>query len=366
MSLFSCPNELIFEIAGYLDSYSLKSLIETDNNHTFLYPVLFPVLWSKIETELGKGSHLFWAAMGGFEEWTTIFLDNHIEVNARTGDRIRPTALHAAAYYGHDGVAKLLLTRGADIEAEYARDSPLYLATATGHESIVRLLLERGAKIDSRIIFGAVNITSLHQAAVYGYNPVIEVLLEYGIDINVRGSHPPHATTALHSAVFYRHLETVGLLLRRGADPNIPGANGITPLNIVVYYHAVFCDDISTSILSLLLEHGANTGVWDKRGTPLYWAAEAGNAEMVRLLVQNGSNVNFQDCWKGQGTPLHGAVDGGNPEVVKFLLEGGADIGIERQDGKTALLAALETDHGEIIQLLTAWTEMAASKLSNC
>ncbi|KAL0633407.1 hypothetical protein Q9L58_007720 [Maublancomyces gigas] len=361
MSLFSCPNELISEIAGYLDSYSLKNLIETDNNRTFLYPVLFPVLWSKIEIELGKGSHLFWAAMGGFEEWTTIFLDNHIEVNARTGDRIRPTALHVAAYYGHDGVAKLLLTRGADIEAESTRGNPLYLATSTGHESMVRLLLERGAKVDSRVILGAENITPLHQAAAYGYNPVIEVFLEYGIDINVRGSHPPHATTALHSAVFYRQLATVGLLLRRGADPNIQGTNGITPLNIAVYYHGVSCDNISTSILSLLLEHGADTGVWDGRGTPLYWAAEAGNVEMVRLLVQNGSNVNLQDCWKGHGTPLHGAVGGGNLEVVKVLLESGADTGIKRRDGKTALLAALETGHGEIIRLLTARTEMAAS-----
>lgn len=361
MSLSSCPNELISEIAGYLDSYSLKNLIETDNNHTFLYPVLFPVLWSKIETELGKRSHLVWAATGGFEEWTTIFLDNHIEVNTRTGDRSRPTALHAAAYYGHDGVAKLLLTRGADIEAESARDSPLCLATTAGHESMVRLLLDGGAKIDTRIIFGAENVTPLHQAAAYGYNPVIEVFLEYGLDINVMGSYPPHATTALHSAVFHRQLATVGLLLRRGADPNIPGTNGITPLHIAVYYHAVFFGDISASILSLLLEYGADTGAWDKRGTPLYWAAGAGNAEMVRLLLQNGSNVNLQDCWNGQGTPLHGAVEGGNPEVVKILLEGGADTGVKRRDGKTALLVALETSCEEIIQLLTTWMGMATS-----
>lgn len=52
-----------------------------------------------------------------------------------------------AAKAGHEATVRLLLDRGASIEAkdnEYERTA-LYLATVRHHEATVRLLLERGA-----------------------------------------------------------------------------------------------------------------------------------------------------------------------------------------------------------------------------
>jgi ankyrin repeat protein len=57
------------------------------------------------------------------------------------------TALHDAALAGHDGIAALLLERGAPIDARDAESgaTPLMTAAAWGREAVVKLLLERGA-----------------------------------------------------------------------------------------------------------------------------------------------------------------------------------------------------------------------------
>ena len=49
-----------------------------------------------------------------------------------------------------------------------------------------------------------------------------------------------------------------------------------------------------------------------------------GNEAVVKLLLENGADVNAQG---GQyGNALQGAVQSGNEAVVKLLLEDGADV----------------------------------------
>ena len=60
------------------------------------------------------------------------------------------TPLSWAAENGHEAVVKLLLEKGAELEAkdEYGR-TPLSWAAGNGHEAVVKLLLEKGA--DARV-----------------------------------------------------------------------------------------------------------------------------------------------------------------------------------------------------------------------
>ena len=61
------------------------------------------------------------------------------------------TALLWAAEEGHEAVVKLLLEKGAEIEAkdQYGQTA-LSWATTQGHETIVKLLLEKSAKIEAK------------------------------------------------------------------------------------------------------------------------------------------------------------------------------------------------------------------------
>ncbi|GMB07454.1 ankyrin repeat domain-containing protein [Thermolongibacillus altinsuensis] len=84
--------------------------------------------------------------------------------------------------------------------------------------------------------------------------------------------------------------------------------------------------------------------------TPLHYASEKGLRELVRLLVENGADVNATN--KEGDTPLIVAAQSGQVEIVKFLHEHGADIHHANHEGETALLKATEGNHKTIVQYL--------------
>lgn len=92
------------------------------------------------------------------------------------------TPLHLAAFFGGYEAAKLLLERGADVNARAANEManmPLHHATAGSRTSMVYLLLERGADPNARMRGG---IAPLHQAAERCDAGIVKLLLHYGAD----------------------------------------------------------------------------------------------------------------------------------------------------------------------------------------
>ena len=117
------------------------------------------------------------------------------------------TALHGACYWGSVSAAKVLLERGADVNA-FTRDSflkiaPIGCAVASPNvpnpsddESVVvalvELLLAHGANVNAQRRDG---MSALHAAAYRGHLEVIETLLEAGADPRIRA----HADSGAHS-----------------------------------------------------------------------------------------------------------------------------------------------------------------------
>lgn len=66
----------------------------------------------------------------------------------------------------------------------------------------------------------------------------------------------------------------------------------------------------------------------------LHYAAYAGNALLVKLLIIAGLDPNKQDHYGA--TPLHYAARGGHMEAVNELLSGGADASRKMDDGLCA------------------------------
>ena len=61
------------------------------------------------------------------------------------------TPLHLAAKYGHDNVAKLLIDKGADPNADkQGCETVIYTASERGHEQVVVLLLDNGAEVNAQ------------------------------------------------------------------------------------------------------------------------------------------------------------------------------------------------------------------------
>ena len=54
------------------------------------------------------------------------------------------------------------------------------------------------------------------------------------------------------------------------------------------------------------------------------YAAQEGHEEILRLLLENGADVNAKD--RSKKTALHMAADKGHVSTLKLLLKNGADI----------------------------------------
>jgi len=79
-------------------------------------------------------------------------------------------------------------------------------------------------------------------------------------------------------------------------------------------------------------------------------AAGYNQEEIVKLLLENGANVNIANSWGV--TPLMKASSNGHENIVKLLLENGADVSTKSNKGLTALDLAVANKHKKIAELL--------------
>lgn len=76
--------------------------------------------------------------------------------------------------------------------------------------------------------------------------------------------------------------------------------------------------------------------------TPLHWASDFNQVEVMKYLISKGAAVNSQDAFGI--TPLLAATYEGHAGAVKLLLEHKADSSIKGPDGLTAKEAAEKPD----------------------
>lgn len=82
--------------------------------------------------------------------------------------------------------------------------------------------------------------------------------------------------------------------------------------------------------------------------TPLTIAAEKGNMEIIKMLVEDG-NALVNDVSSYGVTPLIAAAAAGNDEAVAYLVEQGANVSAKDDWGKTALIYAATLDNPKLV-----------------
>ncbi|KAJ2979724.1 hypothetical protein NQ176_g3080 [Zarea fungicola] len=284
-----------------------------------------------------------------------------LAIDVAKAPKLRDAWLLRAAREGYEGIVKLLIDKGSDIEAnDLWSQSPLSCAAGNGRETTVKLLLDKGARIEAKNQYAR---TPLWRAVSGGHFETTKLLLNNGANIETKDSHDQ---TPLTEAARLRHEAIVGLLLDKGANVEAKNIVGFTPLlmattnegrtivqpTVSIYAnHTIKLMYAQKAIVTLLLDKGAKIEARDELyQTPLMLAASNGNYVVVRLLVDKGAEVNARDRF-GQ-TPLYCAAASGDETVVQILLDAGADIDSEDTNGMTALQVAAHRGNAEVMRLL--------------
>ncbi|MGC8669454.1 MAG: ankyrin repeat domain-containing protein [Chthonomonadales bacterium] len=164
------------------------------------------------------------------------------------------------------------------------------------------------------------------------------------------GAPPSAAIEEFHHAIAAGDVSRVRAMLR--ADRRLARADYATfsPMQLAAYKGQV-------AVVKLLLKAGVRadagrTGV-SSDWTPLHWAALGRHPDVVRLLIENGADLNALGA--GQKTALHQAVEQNDLATARILLESGADVNAVDDRGFTPLHIALERGSGPLADLIRSY-----------
>ncbi|OQE41884.1 hypothetical protein PENCOP_c004G07783 [Penicillium coprophilum] len=233
-------------------------------------------------------------------------------VDLRARDRHGNTALHLAVQYGHHDILESLalntkvVLRWEDIDG----NTPLHLAASAGQIDAAKLLVD--ASTDTRLTasLSSCGKISLDLAMERKHIDVVKFLL--GFDPTSDDSHKYHVVIDDVDSVKTQQLAEWKALIKA------KDFRGRTMLHLTVlrgYKRAT----------KLLLDEGADPFVMNNDyDMPLHCAAESGNEEMVKVLVEHP--IVLQTPFLGdklanyEGKALHRAIAAGHDVVAEFLL----------------------------------------------
>ncbi|KAJ5682283.1 hypothetical protein N7462_005448 [Penicillium macrosclerotiorum] len=368
MHLLDFPTELLENIAQHLESQAdINALLRSSQR---LYSILNAYLYS-VNARVFTGSALLWAVqyeqlqtadyalrygVQDLIDWdreplhcaTETANERFVELLLRYEagvdcKRLNKTPLYVAAGKGYEGVARLLLHHGADLESNnfegnlFRYNTPLHIAAYHGHVGIVKLFLEQGANIETE---NSNESTPLLQA-LYGSQPATFWLL-LNHNASIEGYEVPE--TILHTAALEGNVEIVRGLLERGVGPNLKDRTGTSPLTDAALQG---CHEV----VRLLVESGVNLESREEDGsTALSICASFGHETAALILLDCGADPNTKDSHGN--TPLHKAVIHDQSSISRALIERGAHPDVENGSGETPIFRAVEHGKEENVRIL--------------
>lgn len=244
-------------------------------------------------------------------------------------------SLFAAIRSGSADELKNALDHGASANDSLMGYSALMTAALCGTADQMNMLIDHGARVNDTTTNGI----SAFWIAMPDMDK-ITLLLNHGADIH----HKIDGYGILAKLVSIPGtLNILQFLMSKGADPVTS-----CPDNLLLYNAAASGD---TVLLGFLLGLGLNVNDTTVFGeVPLNGALMFRTPATVKMLVEHGANVNFQNLHEPNlpaligFTPLMNAAIANEKESFLFLLDHGADPNLRSKNGSTALILLQQSD----------------------
>jgi serine/threonine-protein phosphatase 6 regulatory ankyrin repeat subunit B len=271
------------------------------------------------------------------------FLKDKIpNIDFKSVDDSKITALWLAAQQGHVDIVKWLISEGADVNIISQKNgfSALHMAVQKNKLDVVQLLLHHNANKNIENMEGCY---PMHLAISHGYLDMVNLLVDNS-NLNKTNDNI-HQVTPLWLASQHGKLEIVKFLANKGADLNLPRMDTqMPPLYIAM-------NEKQTEVVKELLSRNAAVNLIDSTGnSSLHWAVHLGDLGILQLILNKGIGINVTNS--GGGTPLYGAVFSNDKPIVEFLLNKRANPNIPNNAGIYPMHAAADNGNIEIIKAL--------------
>ncbi|KAG0636955.1 ankyrin repeat-containing domain protein [Tuber brumale] len=272
--------------------------------HPYLHELLTPLLEAHALRPKSGLPPLHWAT-----KHSHIPLLQHLltlpsicsQINTQTYGYSSSTALHFAAISSNEEIVALLLSSGANPNAQdLNRKTPLHRACeAKASTVVVSMLIGAGASVNARDTWGE---TPLHLSADFRHEAVVRTLLASGADASLSDMY---GRTALGYAVSDRSLRILEFLVESRAA--VEGPKLLSELNL----------RRKDAVVKVLLEAGALVGVG--AGGALEEAVRLKEFGLYGLLlVKGGVEVGAAGC-RFSGTRAQGKMNMPLPVLSNYM-----------------------------------------------
>jgi len=240
-------------------------------------------------------------------------------------------------------IAKYILTTGCSVNNITCKkcDTPLHLAVKDYNLEIIKIILQKGGDVNFPDENGE---TPLMHACDNVNVECVKCFMENGADLQTQDNENK---TVLYHAVLTKSLPLVEIILKYKPDKS-------NVINKDCLRMAVETDsDIAKSIrdYGIFFNSDVITNPWI-----LLHAIQNGNIAIVKDLILLNINLNDLTSYRelGKIRPLHFAAQLGNEEICKLLINYGSKVNLLRPHKILPINDAIDNHHLNIFKLLLA------------
>ena len=289
----------------------------------------------------------------------------HVIATLRERLEEHPFLDYASRYWGfHAREALLLPLSKAHVKDDihWFLKQPMNLALSLQVSNYDPESKQESLDIDSESLLRS---SGLQIASRHGLAAIVEDFLSMNLDIISTSDR--NGRTALHEAAQAGWEDIVSMLIDNGADLSVMDDEEKTPffyaaecghagvISILEKHHVrddhhqrvleeALCDAAEageTSVVEKILHLGVNAEAEKSDITAMAAASRRGHKQIIRLLLDKGASVSYDDGLPSDSIPLHQAIKNGHVEIAALLLDFGANVQTRDVLNRTALFETL-------------------------